>query len=283
MFLSHFQSEWINKPHIDAPSLQIHYLGTAGFVLSGHQHHVVIDPFLTRPGILKTGFSKLRSNTSLLEEIIPKANDVLIGHSHHDHILDAPNLCLQTGARFIGSPDSANVARAAGLDEKQIRTTIGREDIECGDGFVRGIPSQHGRVYLNRVTLPGRIDKPPPWPPNVWHLKHGLVLNWLIELAGKRVMHIDSADFIPSECEGIEVDVLCLCSIGRRYRPNYVAEAVSIFKPKWVIPCHWDWFFVPYMGKHKMLPGVDLLGMVEEIKAAGAQPAVLPIDGRWSV
>ena len=283
MLLSQFKPEWIQKPQIDSPSLNIHYLGTAGFVLSGSQRHIVIDPFVSRPGLLETGFSPLESKAELLKSVIPKADDVLVGHSHHDHVLDAPLLCQQTGARLIGSPDVAQVARGFGLAESQICETHGHEDIPCGTGLVRGIPSRHGRVYFNRVTLPGRMTVPPKWPPRVWSLRHGQVLNWLVELAGVRIMHIDSADFIPEECAGIEVDVLCLCAIGRKYRPNYVSEAVSLFKPKWVIPCHWDWFFTPWGGKQLMLPGVNLPGMVAEIKKAGAEPAVLPIDGRWAV
>ena len=283
MLLSHFKPAWIHKPQIDSPSLNIHYLGTAGFVLSGAQRHIVIDPFVSRPGLIETGFFPLQSKAEQLQSVIPRADDVLVGHAHHDHVLDAPLLCQQTGARLIGSSDVAQVARGFGLPEAQICATAGHEDIECGSGRVRGIPSRHGRVYFNRVTLPGYMTKPPRWPPRVWSLRHGHVLNWFIELSGIKVMHIDSADFIPEECAGVEVDVLCLCAIGRKYRPNYVSEAVATFKPKWVIPCHWDWFFTPYGGKQLMLPGVDLPGMVAEIQKAGAEPAVLPIDGRWAV
>lgn len=283
MLLSRFKDVWIHKPKIDHPTLQLHYLGTAGFVLKGAQRHIVIDPFVSRPGLLATGLRRLRSDASQLQAVIPEADDVLVGHAHHDHVLDAPLLCQQTGARLIGSRDVAQVGRAAGLSESQIIETSGHDDIACGSGFVRGIPSRHGRVYFNRVTLPGYLESPPPWPPRVWDLRHGLVLNWLVELAGVRIMHIDSADFIPSECTGIHVDVLCLCAIGRRYRPNYVKEAIDIFKPKWVIPCHWDWFFSPWGGAQYMLPGVNLPGMIAEIKTAGAEPAVLPINGRWAV
>ena len=126
------------------------------------------------------------------------------------------------------------------------------------------------------------MTEPPAWPPRVWSLRHGHVLNWLVELAGVRIMHIDSADFIPEECAGIEVDVLCLCAIGRQYRPNYVSEAVATFKPKWVIPVIGTGF-LRLGGSQLMLPGVNLPGMVAEIKKAGAEPAVLPIDGRWAV
>ncbi len=259
--------------------MSIRYLGTAGFVIEGSQRTVVIDPFVSRPGLLATGLRRLVPDAALIRRVIPRADDVLVGHAHHDHVMDAPALCAMTGARLIGSPSVGHVGRAAGLPASQIRVTEGRESIPCGAAVVVGAPSRHGRVYLGRVTLPGVITAPPPWPPRFTDLRHGLVLNWHLTIDGVRVVHVDSADFIDEELAGLEADVLCLCAIGRRYRPGYVADAVRLLRPRYVLACHWDWFFTPYGAPLRMLPGVDLAGFVEEITAAGAEPVVLPLDG----
>ncbi len=268
-------------PLADA-AMSLRYLGTAGFVLEGAGHTLVVDPFLTRPGLWKTATRRLVADEALIERVVPRADDVIIGHAHHDHIMDAPALCKRTGARLIGSVDACNVGRAAGLPDEQLVATEGREDIATGPGLVRGLPSRHGRVYFNRVTLPGNIPEPPSWPPRFRELRHGLVLNWYIELAGWRIVHVDTADFIEAELQGVECDVLCLCAIGRRYRPGYVETAVGMLKPRWVVACHWDWFFTPFHKEPRLLPGVDLPGFVEEIEAAGSLPVVLPFDGRFT-
>lgn len=268
--------------HPDA-ALTLRYLGTAGFVVEGAGHTLVIDPFVTRPGLFTTLFRRLVPDEALIQRLIPNADDVLIGHAHHDHVLDGPTLCQQTGARFIGSPSACNVARAAGLPEAQLVETRGREDIACGPATVRGLPSLHGRVYFNRIPLPGDIPEPPSWPPRMRALRHGLVLNWWLELAGIRVVHVDSADFIEHELEGIEADVVCLCAIGRNYRPRYVETAVSMLKPRYVIACHWDYFFTPYHKEPVCLPGVDLQGFVREVQDAGATPIILPFEGRFGL
>ena len=261
--------------------LTLRYLGTAGFVLEGDGRTLVIDPFITRPSLWETATRRLTPDERLLRAVIPRADDVLIGHAHHDHVLDGPALCQQTGARFIGSPSACNVARAAGLSESQMVETRGREDIALGhESLARGLPSLHGRVYFNTIPLPGTIDAPPPWPPRYRELRHGLVLNWYIEMAGLKIVHIDSADFINRELEGMEADVVCLCAIGRRYRPSYVADCMRLLKPKMIIACHWDWFFTPYHTQPLCLPGVDLPGFVQEIRDAGAEPVVLPFEGR---
>ncbi len=272
-----------SAPAAAGADLEIRFLGTAGFVLTGDNRTIVLDPFISRPSLSDTLRRPLVPNEDAIARHIPAADDVLIGHAHHDHVMDAPSLCHQTGARFIGGPDACNVARAAGLSERQIRETKGRETIESGAGSIRGLPSRHGKVYLGRVAFAGNIPTPPRWPPRFYELKHGLVLNWLVELAGVRVMHIDSADFIPEELEGIEVDVLCMCAIGRHHRPNFTEEAISLLRPKYVIPCHWDWFFDPFTAPSRLLPGVDLPGYIQEIEQAGATAIVLPTGGIFGV
>ena len=133
------------------------------------------------------------------------------------------------------------------------------------------------------MPLPGSITAPPPWPPRVWHLRHGLVLNWLVTLGGIRLVHIDSADFVENEMKGMQADVVCLCAIGRQHRPDYVSSVVRLLRPKWIIPCHWDWFFTPYRSASKMLPGVDMEGFLDEVRGAGVTPVPLDIGGRFAV
>lgn len=272
------QHLWTPDTHPDAP-VRMRYLGTAGFVVESGDHTLVIDPYVTRPGLRTVATDRLVPHRALIERVIPRADDVLIGHSHFDHILDAPALCERTGARLIGSSDTANVARAAGLAESQIVATEGREDIATRSGHVRGLPSDHGRVYFNRVPLRGRITEPPPWPPRYTDLPHGLVLNWYVEIGGVRIVHIDSAEFFEEELQDVQADVVCLCAIGRQYRPNYVADAVRLLRPKMIVACHWDYFFTQYHAEPLCLPGVDLQGFVNEVRKEGVTPVVLPFDG----
>lgn len=284
MRLKRIPSELLHReaPPEDA-DVRMRYLGTAGFVVEGAGRTLVIDPFLTRPGLLTTMFRRLVPDEALLRQYLPKADDVLIGHAHHDHVLDGPTVCQHTGARFIGSPSACNVARAAGLPESQIRETVGREEIVCGDAMVKGLPSLHGRVYFNYVPLKGAIPEPPPWPPRYRELRHGLVLNWYLEIAGLKIVHIDSADFLEDELQGHRADVVCLCAIGRQYRKDYVKRVIEILQPRTIVPCHWDWFFSPYEAEPRCLPGVDVPGMVQEIASYGVTPVVLPFEGTWGL
>jgi L-ascorbate metabolism protein UlaG (beta-lactamase superfamily) len=260
-------------------ALELTYLGTAGFILKNKQRTVVLDPYLSRVGVTEL-FRPLHTNTALLKKYIPHADDVLIGHAHYDHILDAPDLCKQTGARLIGSKATCMVGRAAGLPESQLKETEGREDIACGSWTVRGLPSIHGKAIFGRIPIAGDILSPPVWPPKLLDLKHGLVLNWLVDTGSLKIVHIDSADFIPEELQGLKADIVCLCAIGRKYRPSYVKEVVALLQPKWIIPCHWDTMFTHYENEPDYIPSVDLAGFIEEIKGAGVEPIVMPIRGK---
>ena len=261
-------------------TLEILYLGTAGFVLKSHDRTIVLDPYISRPSLWTTLTQPLIPNIALIEQLIPEADEVLIGHAHYDHILDAPQLCHNTGARLIGATATVMVGRAAGLPEEQIVETQGRESIACGNWQVRGLPSIHCKAAFGRIPLPGDMTTPPPWPPRFYQLKHGLVLNWLVDTGNLRIVHIDSADFIEEELTGLQADIVCLCAIGRHHRPNYVKDVVRLLQPKWIIPCHWDSMMTPIHDTPDLLPQVDMLGMIEEIRQAGCEPMVMPILGK---
>ena len=193
--------------------------------------------------------------------------------------MDAPEVCKQTGARLIGSKAALMYGRSAGLSEAQMLETKGREIIECGQWQVVGLPSIHGKALFGRVPLPGDMTTPPPYPPKFHHLRHGQVFNWWINTGHLRVVHIDSADFIEQELQGRQADIVCLCAIGRKYRPNYVKDVVRLLKPKYIIPCHWDTMLTPIDQLPKLLPGVNIPEFLEEIKASGVEPLFMPILG----
>lgn len=263
----------------EAENIEITYLGTAGFIIKGEHRTVVLDPYVSRPNLRKTLTARLHPDTELIRNLIPHADDVLVGHAHYDHILDAPDLCKQTGARLIGSSSTIMVGRAAGLPPQQLLATNGREDIRSGAWTVRGLPSRHGKVF-GRIPMPGDITMTPAWPPRMADLKHGLVLNWVVDTGRLRIVHIDSADFINEELEGQRADIVCLCAIGRKYRADYVKDVVRLLQPRWIIPCHWDTMMTPIHADPDLIPTVDLPGFIKEIIAAGVEPLLTPILGR---
>ncbi len=259
--------------------LQLTYLGTAGFVLEKADRCLVLDPYVTRSSAWETLTHPLVPDAALIAQLIPRADEVLVGHAHYDHVLDAPVLCQQTGARLIGSEAVMHVARAAGVAEAQLCPLQGSSEVACGTWRVRSLVSRHGKAIFGRVPFPGDISAPPPWPPRVHQLRHGQVFNWWIDAAGFRLVHIDSADFFTEQLQGLQADIVCLCTVGRQHRPHYVRDVVEQLRPRYILPCHWDTMMTPIQEPAQLIPGVDLPGMVREIEAMGVIPLVTPLLG----
>lgn len=271
----------------DAP-VSISWHGTACYTIRTPGRTLVFDPFVTRPGLRTSLFDTLVPDEALIRQTFPRAHDVIIGHSHHDHILDAPCLCQQTRARLIGSPSTRQVGLAGGVPDEQIVVTEGNEDLACGPTItLRGVPSEHGKIWPGRIPLPGTIDSTPPWPPRMWDLKHGIVFNWHVTVRDAekslRVMHIDSAQFFVDRLGDLQADVLLLCAVGRNYRPDYVEELVRVLNPSVILPCHWDHFMTPLSDGERRLPGVDLDGFVREIERHGIPAPLLGFGGTYGV
>lgn len=259
---------------------RLRFLGTAGFVIEARGHTLVLDPYLSRPGLLRSLFGRLEPDAALLAREIPAADHVLCGHAHHDHALDAPVVCRNTGAILVGSRATLNLGRAAGLPEAQL--LLADRPLTLGPHRAVGHVSRHGKALLVRVPLPGDIPVPPPWPPRLWDLRHGTVYTWELDLGDTRVLHVDSADFDDEALAAARCDVLCLCAVGRQYRPDYTRRIVELTRPQVVIPCHWDDFTTPWGVTPRQLPGVDVAGFVDEIRAAGARALVLGLGQRWA-
>lgn len=258
----------------------LRWLGVAGFTLENQQKVLAIDPYVSRSGLRQTAFGRLEVDQKRLRQWVPRADAVLVGHAHYDHALDAPALCMNTGATMYGCPSTANVGRAFGLPEAQIVTVEPDQEVELVHGRAKALPSQHGKFLFGRGGWPhGHITSPPAWPPKTKDLKHGQVLTWWAEWGGLRIIHVDSADYDTARMQRVECDVLCLCAIGRHYRPGYTREIIEATRPKYVVPCHWDHFFLPIEAPTRQLPTVRLEAFVDEIQAAGGDPVVLPIGG----
>jgi L-ascorbate metabolism protein UlaG (beta-lactamase superfamily) len=57
---------------------------------------------------------------------IKKANTILVGHAHSDHIADVPFVAEKTGAMVVGAPITAGQAKKMGLPDAQMKTVTGR-------------------------------------------------------------------------------------------------------------------------------------------------------------
>ena len=86
-------------------SVQLRYLGSAGLVVQAEQHTMVLDPYVTRHGFLRTVFGRLAPNTEAIRRHLPVADDVIT--------VDRPLDPSGRGDRVVARP-RAGPARARG-------------------------------------------------------------------------------------------------------------------------------------------------------------------------
>jgi L-ascorbate metabolism protein UlaG (beta-lactamase superfamily) len=270
-----------DKPEqVKSGGVRITWLGTAGHIISTEQTTVLVDPYVSRHRLGWLATRRLQPDDDAIAKWIPRRVDaVLCGHSHFDHLLDAPRIAKKTGAKLVGSLTTCSFARAEGVPEAQL-VDVGStpKPLRFGDIAVRFIPSLHARIALGRVPFPGSLHEPPRLPAHAWQYKMGGAFGILIEAGGVRIYHNGSADLVDAELEGEHADVLLVGLAGRYTTRDYLKRLVSLLTPELVLPTHHDAFFAPLERGVHLLPGVDLGGFASEVRALAPRARVIMPD-----
>lgn len=260
-------------------ALSIRWLGTAGHVVESATTTLLIDPFLTRPSLGRLWRPLVPDEAAIAARLPARVDAIVCGHSHYDHLLDAPAIARRTGARLIGSRSTCNFARASGVPEAQLVEIAATGGVVAvGDLTIRLVPSLHGLVFLHRVPMPGEVTAPPPLPARAWDYKMGGAFGVLVEARGVRVYHNGSANLVDAALAGLRADVLLVGLAGRKATPDYLLRLCGALAPKLIVPTHHDAFFAPLDGGVHLLPGIDVDGFVAEARAQAPAAAVVTPD-----
>ncbi len=118
------------------------WLGCATFRLTVDDLVIFLDAYMDRvPSAPPVGLGTRN---------VTRADFVLVGHSHFDHLAGAEVIALQTGAKVIGSNETARVLREHGVPEGQLQVSQGGEHWKLGPGVtVRVYPSLHSCIWVS--------------------------------------------------------------------------------------------------------------------------------------
>jgi L-ascorbate metabolism protein UlaG (beta-lactamase superfamily) len=249
----------------------LRYLGTAGWEISDGTTVILIDPYVSRingpppPGGSgsrvagdtrpKVGWDDIATpDTAAIDSRIPRANFVLVTHTHYDHVLDVPQIALKTHASVIGTESTENVMRAYGVPEKQLITVRGGEDYDFGTFSLKVIPSIHSaldhKLYFSSETAPATLKA--PLTLKQIHPEGG-TLAYLVRLRGHQILAFGGMNYIERELEGLQPDVALVGAAGSRKEIyDYTGRLMRVLQyPPLVIPTHWDNFLLPYSASQQ--------------------------------
>ncbi len=102
----------------DSRTLAIRWTGYTNYELAYNGQIILLDAHFDRGSMFPPlGFTAAD---------IKRANVILLGHGHLDHMSDAASVGARTGAIVVGAPVTTDKLKTQAIDPKQIRTVTGR-------------------------------------------------------------------------------------------------------------------------------------------------------------
>lgn len=248
-----------SPPRKDTP-VTLTYLGVAGWQLTDGARALLVDPYFSRVDV-KDGSAPLPPDEAQIARYAPaRADAILVGHSHYDHVLDVPAISRRTGAVVIGTESTFNVAAASGVPSSHLRVARGGEVFEVGPFSVRTIRALHSLIGMPNEMIPREVTMPMAADAYA----EGGTLQYLVRFEGRTVLFIGTANFIESEVEGLRPDVAVIAVGLREKIPDYSCRLMrALGKPPLVLANHFD--------AHWKLLGPEQMGIGEDARASLAR------------
>ena len=121
-------------------TVSLDWLGVSTYRLVVDDLVIFLDAYIDR--------NPLATPVGIRVADVERADYVLVGHSHFDHLWGAERIALQTGASIIGSHESVRLMEIEGVPDEQLVAVAGGERIRLSDSVsVRVFPSQHSCIW----------------------------------------------------------------------------------------------------------------------------------------
>jgi hypothetical protein len=136
----------LGGPMPEGDTVVIRWLGTSNFEVAYHGKIILMDTYYNRP-------ARTRSIGFTVDQV-KKADAILIGHAHSDHISDLAAIASQTGAPVYGSAITTAEGLKLGVPAAQMTTVKGdnTEQFKFGDITVQPTHIVHSSIESGLTT-----------------------------------------------------------------------------------------------------------------------------------
>lgn len=266
--------------------LQLLYTGCGGMLLKDGSTMILIDPFYSNAGLLRTlgRIHTIKENADgVMRDLKNRAGDpkaiqaVLLAHSHYDHLLDLPYLLqehvLNDSCRIIGSRSAYHVLKSTVqrpflFTEPHTQTARDPHWIYVSDHarvsviaakhadhfklFGRPVHQMQGQVPEAGITsfrAKDQSSKAHEW-------LEGDVYAFMLELLdaqGNKKLRVfiqstacDPPAGVPFPAVEDSVDIAVIGVASTNYTQDYPASLLQAIRPKYTVLVHWEDFFRKY-------------------------------------
>jgi L-ascorbate metabolism protein UlaG (beta-lactamase superfamily) len=247
--------------------IDITYLGTSSFLIEAFDTTILVDGFITRPGVFRNFLGKIDSDSKKVRNLLNRlevddVESVFVSHSHHDHVLDSANIANLYEADLYGSDSTLFIADNYPLTNNQRNLLNDRETIYLANRKLKitAIEASHSPpIPFVNDDKARTIDKTLDLPAKRKHFFAGTPFELLLESGDLSVYIISSAAQNSSLLARPKADILFIATplfglFSNSYAEEYVAQAIREIDPELIIPIHWDNFTAPISGKLKTNP-----------------------------
>ena len=268
--------------------VEVQWLGTAGFALRSGDTTILVDPYVTRASFARCATGAIASAYHQWRSYVPRADAIVVGHTHFDHVLDVPAIASAHGAHVYGSRSAARLCLAQGVPAALVHdveadTSAGRTvTTAIGPFEISFVPSAHSPLLLGRVPFPGELSDCDALPMRVQRYRCGAVFSARIAVAGRVIYHLGSAELLDQQLRPESVDLLLFCVAGWTTSTRLPYRVSRALAPRTVLLSHWDDFFRPLSEPARMLPAMRMPALVDSLVRESRDTSVvtLPLMGR---
>ena len=243
----------------DPTTLSVRWFGKSNFELVYKNKIILLDAGYDRGSVYgPLGF---------LPEDVKKADVILIGHGHFDHMSEAASVGARTKATVVGAPTTTEKLATQEIPAGQVKTVTGKggELLKFDNFTVEPILGRHGAPdkHVSEVMEQALKEVMPPSTPEQRASQKPIrergtddkrvltegTLAYLITLDnGFRIIYRDSAgritDYERAAMEKVgRVDLALTAVSGDYINPLMVKQALeymAVYKPDVVMPAHHD-------------------------------------------
>jgi len=243
----------------DRRTLAIRWTGYGNFELAYNGQVILLDAYFDRGSEYPPlGFRAAD---------VRKADVILIGHGHFDHMSDAASVGIRTGATVVGAPATVAKLQTQSIDARQVRTVAGRggETLQFTGFSVEPILARHGEPPADVTMAFGNaLQRATPAPTPEQQSEQAQIsargssdrrivaegtIAYLITLdSGFRILYRDSGgkvtDYERAAASRVGPVDLAIAATSASYVTSLVVEQaleyVHTYKPHVFIPAHHD-------------------------------------------